>query len=299
MYSLIILLLVSYVQTQQDTCSCSCCVGQFCSPTNVGNFSLQSCTLETCRTYCRIYSQCQTDYPYGQVLPQCLSSLTTMSPSYNCRCDCCRTGSPSCTPFFVGYSTAYSCQPGSCSISCAAQYPGQCASDQYGQTVGTCIGAITTTTTTTVSTTSGYWLGNTCSCRCCQSGPNCTPYITVGNAIVTQCSSTTCITACQTQYPSSCPSNSNFGQTNGVCTNQTSVNTRCQCQCCGLNGCPTYYVNTNEGCASCSTLCQQQCGYTNPTTYTCGSNRSNKSIQVSVPLIIFITIIILPIYSIF
>ncbi len=303
MYSLILLLLISYVQAQQDMCLCSCCIGQSCNPTYVGASSLSSCTYQSCYTSCRnLYTQCQLDYPNGQVVPQCVSTATTLSPSFNCRCDCCRTGSPTCSTIFVGYSTSYTCQPGSCSISCTTQYPTQCVSDQSGQTSGTCIGMITTTTTstTTISTTSRSSSGNTCSCLCCQSGPSCSPNIEVGIATgVAQCSSAACTTACQNQYPASCPSISYLGNTTGVCAGPTSGNTRCRCQCCGINGCPTYDVNTNSDCTSCPSLCQQRCGYTNPTTFTCASNRSIKSTPSSLLLFIFLSLVISPLYSIF
>ncbi len=302
MYSLILLLLISSVRTQQDMCKCSCCTGQSCNPTYMGSSYIPACRFETCHTYCRSsYALCQTDYPYGQTLSECSSNASTIAPFYSCRCDCCRTGSASCTPFFVGYSTTYVCQPSSCSISCATLYPNQCPSDQSGQTDGTCTGLITTTTsTTTVSTpATGSWLGNTCECMCCQSGPNCIPNTAVGNAAVSQCSSAACTAACQNQYPSACPSMASLGQTNGTCTSQNSGNTRCRCQCCGTDGCPTYYVYTNAGCTSCNTLCQRGCGNTNTVTYSCDSNRSNKSIDFSLPLIIFVTLLIVPFSAIF
>jgi hypothetical protein len=297
MYSLILLLLISYVQAQQSICSCSCCVGQFCNPIDIGVFYLQSCTSESCRTSCRnTFTECQQDYPNGQVVPQC-SSTTTL---YNCQCDCCRTGISACTPTLVGYSAAYTCQTSSCSIYCARQYPAQCVADQSGQTIGTCIGMITTTTTTTVSTTSRPSSGNTCSCLCCQSGPSCSPNIEVGIATgVGLCSSTVCTTACQNQYPMSCPSSSYVGYTNGVCTSPNSGNTRCRCQCCGIVGCPTHDVNTYADCTSCPSLCQQRCGNTNPTTYTCASNKSIKSTPSSLLLFIFLSLVISSLYSIF
>ncbi|CAF0941541.1 unnamed protein product [Rotaria sordida] len=298
MYLLVILLLINYAQTQQDICSCSCCIGEFCSPTVLGTFDIRSCTIEACRLQCRTsFAQCQADYPNGQVLPQCLSYV---SPSYNCRCDCCNTGSTTCIPIFVGYSTAYVCQSSACSISCTTQYPSQCVSNQNGQTIGTCTGPITTTattiSTTTVSrSTNSLWIGHTCSCMCCQSGPNCSPNIEVGITTTSQCSSLACTTACQNQYPSVCPLVLNLGQTNGTCISQSSGNTRCQCQCCGTNGCPTYEINTNGDCTSCYTLCQRQslCGNTNTVTYSCTTNKSKISVEISLSLIIFISIIVL------
>ncbi|CAF3012315.1 unnamed protein product [Rotaria sp. Silwood2] len=98
-----------------------------------------------------------------------------------------------------------------------------------------------------------------------------------------QCSSSACISACQNQYPGVCPSIVDLGQTNGVCISQSGGNTRCQCQCCGTNGCPTCEINTNENCASCSTLCQQQsiCGNTNTVTHSCNTNQSKRSVEFS------------------
>ncbi len=305
MYLLITLLLVTYVRTQQDLCSCSCCVGQFCIPVLLGTFNIQSCLTEICRSYCRnSYLQCQTDYPNGQLVAQCSS---TVSPLYNCQCDCCSIGSALCSPVFVGYSTAYTCQPGACSISCSAQYPNQCVSNQNGQTNGTCIGAITTTTTTTTTTTSAIttttvsgattsWLGNTCSCMCCQSGPTCSPNIYVGDTSASQCLSTTCTEACQNRYPSFCPLISLLGQTNGTCRIQNTGNTRCRCQCCATNGCSSYEINTNGDCISCYSMCRQNlpCGNTNNVTESC---ESNKSMQFSVTLSMFTLITSLSFFS--
>ncbi|CAF2772781.1 unnamed protein product [Rotaria sp. Silwood2] len=262
---------------------------------------MQSCTLDTCRLQCRTsFSQCQADSPNGQISVQCLPYT---NPLYNCQCDCCNTGSTTCTPFFVGYSTAYVCTPGSCSISCNTQYPIQCVSNHNGQTSGICTGPITTTTTTTTTTltttvnrlTDSPSIGQTCSCMCCQSGPNCSPNTYVGNVIVPQCSSSTCIAACQTRYPGLCPSVFNLGQTNGICISQNNGNIRCQCQCCEANGCPTYNLMTNGDCTSCYTLCQQgsPCSNTNTVTYSCNPNKSKKSAEFSLSFIIFISVIVL------
>jgi hypothetical protein len=302
MHPLIILLLINYVRTQQDLCSCSCCFGQSCNPVYIGALSMQFCTAETCRTNCRnSYPQCQANDQNGQVVPYCFSYTPTNSPLYNCQCDCCKTGVLPCTPFFVGYSTAHICDPSACSISCFRQYPNQCASDSTGQTSGTCVGLITTTTTittttsATVSTSAGSLLGNTCSCMCCQSGPNCSPNIQVGIATVSQCSPTSCTAACQNQYSAACPSLPYLGLTNGICLNQNSGKTRCQCQCCVTNGCPSYDIYTNEDCTSCHTLCQQQspCGTTIPATFVCNSSIPTKSTQFPLPLIILISLFIL------
>lgn len=303
MHSLILVLLIRYVYTQQqDLCHCSCCIGQSCIPNYVGATSVLSCTSELCRMYCRYsYAQCQVDSSNGQIIPQCSSNSTTINPLYNCRCDCCQTGSPACTPNFVGYSTAYLCQSSACSISCAVQYPSQCISNQNGQTNGLCLGPITTTTTlapTTVSTSGGSGSSYRCSCLCCQSGPNCSPNSEVGITFAGECTSSACTTACQNQYSTACPSNYYLGCTNGVCRGLSSTTNQCGCQCCGLTGCPTYNVYTNAGCASCATLCSQRCNYTNPLTITCDSNGSIKdSLPLSLRLLLSILIFILLLYS--
>ena len=302
MYSLILVLLISYVQAQQqqDLCHCSCCIGQFCNPTYVGVISTPSCTSESCRTYCRnSYLQCRGDDTNGQIFSQCSSNVAPSGPSFSCQCNCCRTGSATCSPSFVGYSTAYTCQPGACSISCVSQYPNQCVSDQNGQTNGVCIGTITTTTTTT-TTTGGSGSGYKCSCLCCSSGSNCSPNSEVGVTSASQCTPAACTAACQNQYPTACPSNSYIGYSRGVCSGSSSSTTRCGCQCCGLSGCPTYDVYTNADCSSCATLCSERCGNTNPLTVTCGSNTSIKG-TASSSLLVFLSILIfmLPLYSSF
>lgn len=297
MSPLILVLLISCVQAQQqqDLCHCSCCRGQFCSPSYVGVISAPSCTLESCRTYCRnSYSQCQVDGTNGQIFPQCSSNVSpSSSPSFNCQCNCCRTGSATCSPSFVGYSTAYTCQPGACSISCVSQYPDRCVSDQNGQTNGVCIGAITTTTTTTTTTTGGGPGSNyKCSCLCCNSGSNCSPNSEVGITYAAQCTSAACTAACQNQYLTACPSNPYIGYSRGVCSGSSSSTTRCGCQCCGLSGCPTYDVYTNANCSSCAALCSERCGYTNPLTVTCDSNGSIKT-STSSSLLLFLPFLIL------
>ncbi|CAF1157240.1 unnamed protein product [Adineta steineri] len=216
--------------------------------------------------------------------PQCTSSI---AQQYSCQCNCCNTGSASCSPSYVGTSVAYTCASGSCSISCAQQYPSQCISNQNGQTQGQCMGPITTTTTTT---TVGPWLGNTCSCMCCQSGSSCTPTY-VGITSASQCSLTACNQACQIRYPSVRPSLYILGQTSGTCTGSTtSGTTRCACSCCGTNGCFNHDIRTNEGCTTCNSLCQSQSQCTNPSqvTQTCYLNNA-KTFH---PWIIFILSII-------
>ncbi|CAF0890009.1 unnamed protein product [Adineta steineri] len=295
MYLLITLLLVTFVSCQQDICSCSCCVGQFCDPVFIGSSDIQTCTKESCSSYCRsLNSQCQIDYPNGQILATC-SPINT--PLYKCQCNCCNTGSALCAPAFIGYSTAFVCQISSCSLSCLDQYPDRCISNERGQTNGTCIGEIitsttsTTTTTTTIATAS--WIGNTCSCMCCQSGPSCSPNVYVGPVLAAQCSPIACTQECQNKYPSSCPSISYLGQTNGTCTNQNNGNTRCKCQCCDTTGCQSSETSTNEDCTTCYSLCRQSlvCGNTNNVTESCVNNTTKKMIPYSILLTVFISII--------
>ncbi|CAF3261588.1 unnamed protein product [Rotaria socialis] len=256
---------------------------------------MQSCTIETCLIQCRnAYFQCQTNPPVEHVSAQCLPSV---SPLYNCQCDCCISSSTTCIPSFVGYSTTYQCQPSACGVSCSAQYPLQCVRNQNGRISGTCTGSITTTTSTTTISRATNAPGSTltCSCMCCQSGSNCLPNIDVGIATISQCSSVTCTQACQNQYVALCPSLIYLGQTNGSCITQNSGNTRCQCQCCTTNGCPTSTINTNGDCASCYTLCQRQspCGSAKPVAYSCTKNKSKISAGFSLPMIILISIMLL------
>ncbi|CAF1055996.1 unnamed protein product [Adineta steineri] len=345
---LIIFLLFAIVRTQQYPCSCSCCNGASCIPIVLSTVYAQSCTTEACLQQCRASypTICQATPPYGQTIAQCISDniqqyscqcncCNTGSPScstfyvgtsiaytcasgscsiscaqqypsqclnnqngqtqgtctglittttttttsstniqqYNCRCDCCNTGSPSCSTSYVGTSIAYTCASGSCSISCAQQYPSQCLNNQHGQTQGTCTDLITTTTTTT---TIDPWLGNTCSCMCCQSGSDCSPTY-VGTTSAFQCLATACHQACQIRYPSVCPSYYFLGQTIGTCTSSTtSGTTRCACNCCGTSGCFNYDIRTNEGCTTCNSLCQSQsrCTNTYQVTQTCYPNNT-------------------------
>ncbi|CAF1209569.1 unnamed protein product [Adineta steineri] len=286
---LIIFLLFTVVRAQQQyPCSCSCCNGASCIPNVLSTVYALSCTTEACLVQCRASypTICQATPPYGQIIAQCTSSI---AQQYSCQCNCCNTGSASCSPSYVGTSVAYTCASGSCSISCAQQYPSQCISNQNGQTQGLCMGPITTTTTTT---TVGPWLGNTCSCMCCQSGSSCTPTY-VGITSASQCLSTACNQACQIRYPSVCPSLYILGQTIGTCTSSTtSGTTQCACNCCGTTGCFNYTIRTNEGCTACNSLCQSQsqsqCPNTFQVTHTCSLNNA-KTFH---PWIIFILSII-------
>jgi hypothetical protein len=283
MYVLLIILFVTGIGAQYQ-CSCSCCLGQSCQPTLVGNVNVQNCSAELCLAQCRCtYSQCSaTNAFYGQVLSQCLSTIVNQ---YSCQCLCCNTGSVTCTPIFVG-----------CSIACTDQYPAQCVSNQYGQTVGTCSGTVTTTT---AITTVAPWLGNICSCLYCPSGYSCLSNTLVGVTSVSQCSSSDCTLACQNRYPVTCTT-AYLSQISGVCLIQTSGRTRCKCNCCSTTGCIDYELNTNDTCTSCYSKCQQvsPCVYstTRPITYTCATNNSIIK-KFSFPVFILMIIIIVSFFN--
>jgi hypothetical protein len=274
MQLLILFLLLTSIQAQQNSCSCSCCNSLFCNPTSLPTNYIQNCTLVSCLAQCRAtYTQCQGNYPSGYISVQCGSNIV---PQFNCRCDCCNTGSTSCSPSNVGYTLAFSCQPGACSIACKEQYPYQCVADQNGLTQGTCIGFISTTTAaTTTTTTMGPWLGNTCSCTCYQTCSSCLP-TSAGVTSASYCSPVTCTQACQNQYPLSCLSASNISQTIGTCVSGNG-DTRCNCRCCSTNGCINYGISTNGGCTMCDSMCRQYipCSTTaQVTVQTCSTNNA-------------------------
>jgi hypothetical protein len=270
-----VIFLLTSIAAQQDSCSCSCCMGLNCSPLTLPTLVVSYCTLNKCLEQCRAaYSQCQSSYPNGIITPQCVS---TNVQQFSCRCDCCYTNSGSCLPVFVGLANAYTCQSGSCSISCAQQYPNQCQSNQNGQTQGNCIGSLTTTTSTT---TSGSWLGNTCSCMCCNNGTYCSPlYVVITSDY--QCSLTSCTQACQIRYPLTCPSSMVTGQTNGTCINSNIGLARCRCNCCSNTGCITYELNTNGNCTSCDAACRHTSICINPheTTSVCYTNGADMLLR--------------------
>jgi hypothetical protein len=270
---LLVFLLLANVRAQQSPCSCSCCNFQGCTPSPLPTVYVPYCTSDTCTAQCRAaYPQCQVTYPYGQISAVC---GTTAVQLYSCRCDCCNTGSATCLPSTIGTSIAYTCQTASCSISCNDQYPSQCVSNQNGQTQGTCTGPITTTSSTT---TVGPWLGNTCSCSCCQTGSSCLPTY-VGITSASLCSSTACTQACQIRYPSFCPSLYQIGQTSGTCSSTTTGNTRCACRCLGATGYLDYNIVTNGGCITCDSVCRSQlpCISTTQVTYTCSTSNAKTS----------------------
>jgi hypothetical protein len=187
------ILLLNIVQIESYTCSCSCCFGQGCQAALLPSLvDAQQCTDASCLEACKArYYQCNVSPPNGQAIGRCLTtttSTTTRSPeiggAYTCVCNCCNTGSYTCTPVFIGYTNAHSCQVGACSIACTKQYPSVCVNNQFGQTQGICT-AVGTSTATIPSGSSR------CGCSCCGSS-GCHNYeVTTTNG----CSS--CYTACQ------------------------------------------------------------------------------------------------------
>ncbi|CAF0762613.1 unnamed protein product [Adineta steineri] len=286
-------LIIVFITTihAQYPCSCLCCIGQNCQSATIGYVYAPYCTADSCSQTCRDkYYQCSAYTPYGQATGQCISG-TTIAPAngpYSCRCDCCSSGSTTCAPVLVGYTTTYSCLPGSCSIACNSAYPLLCVSNQYGQTQGSCQGLTTTATTTT---TIGPWLGNACSCYCCTSNSYCIPTILVGNTSAAQCSTVACTQACQIRYPPLCPLTTSVGQTLGQCLTSVSGTTRCRCNCCGSIACKDFDAYTTGDCTLCSSTCAQytQCINTYQITYTCDANSVTYT-QLSIFCVIFLFI---------
>jgi len=147
--------LLNIVRIQSYPCSCSCCLGQGCQASQLlGTVDAQYCTDASCLDACKArHYECNIFPPYGQAIGKCLTATTTTTNSpitggpYPCQCNCCNTGTYLCTPSLVGYTNAYSCQVGACSIACTKQYPTICVNNQYGQTQGSCLGITTSTAT--------------------------------------------------------------------------------------------------------------------------------------------------------
>ena len=284
----IIVLLLANTRAQLSSCTCSCCVnlvaGESCTPISLPSVAVQICTLESCLAQCRAtYSQCRGNSPADHIstVPQCVSTTTTTGitngPAYNCRCDCCNTGSTSCTPVYIGNAYSYSCQAGSCSISCQQRYPSQCRADHTGLTQGTC--------TNLVTTTISPWLGNLCKCICCSTNSNC-PSPTVGVTSASSCSVDSCTQACRNQYPASCLLSSGTSQTTGTCLSATGGRTNCNCECRGTNGILTYRINNNDDCTTCLSNCQQNspCTNTNQVLVQSCSTNPNNSKTILLPM---------------
>lgn len=280
--------MVTSIRAQQP-CSCSCCARFLCNPTQLPTLYIQTCTLENCLGHCRgVYSQCRVNYPYGILSAQCGPPSTLQ---YLCRCDCCNTGSASCTPSYVGYAVAYLCKAESCSVACANRYPNLCVASHIGQTVGTCFihsGATTLSSTASMCTppatcipplkpttalTTLPWTQDTCSCTCCASGSHCSP-IYVGGVSACQCSSESCTQACHSRYPAQCPASPSIGQTIGTCINGLSGNILCKCSCCTASGCLFYDATVSEKCSMCEAACKQNapCVNRDQISYTCLCN---------------------------
>jgi hypothetical protein len=299
MQLLVIFLLLISIRAQPNTCSCSCCrspvTGQSCTPTSLASFGLQNCLLESCLAQCRArYYECQGNSLTDYISVQCATTATTstpIAPQFNCRCDCCSTGSTSCLPSYVGNALAYLCQAGSCSISCQQRYPNQCKADQTGLTQGTCTDFITTTTTTTTTITVGPWLGNLCKCTCCSTSSYC-PSTTVGVASASSCSSSVCTQACRNQYPSSCLSSANISQSSGTCLSDIGASTNCNCECCETSRCINYKINTNEFCSTCDSICRlnSPCTNTAPVVVQSCSTNNAKTILPWMNFILLISI---------
>lgn len=268
---------MSTVRSQQSSCLCSCCNGFSCNPILLPAIYVPNCTLTQCLAQCQVtYSQCRINQYYDRISAECRSVST---PQYICRCQCCKIGSTSCVPSYVGSAVSFLCNIESCSIACANQYPNLCASDHLGQTQGSCVGPVTTTTTL------APWSGNTCSCACCNTGSFCSP-VYVGTISDYRCTSGTCTQVCQNQYPSKCPYWSNLGQVVGTCTSSTNENIRCKCQCCGTNGCLNFELIHSQDCRMCDSMCRSRspCTINDPITYSCIRNNA----KVFLPSFIFL-----------
>lgn len=149
------ILLSQSVLTHCYQCTCSCCLGSGCLTMPLPDpVEAQQCTSTSCLAACKArYYQCTAPLGQGYAVGTCSSATTGVStPSsiiagpYACQCKCCNTGTYQCTTSFVGWTNAYSCTEGACSISCTNNYPNSCVSNQNGRTEGTCIGTSSSTT---------------------------------------------------------------------------------------------------------------------------------------------------------
>lgn len=174
-------------------CSCSCCLGSGCIASRLSDpVEAAQCTDASCLAACKArYYQCTASPGYGQAIGYCSSTTTSVStPSslisgpYACQCKCCNSNTYQCTPSFVGWTNAYSCTEGACSISCARDYPSSCVNNHNGRTEGICIGASS-------STTNSPNRSVRCECTCYGSNGVEMYEVTAANG----CSS--CLTACQ------------------------------------------------------------------------------------------------------
>ena len=135
---------------------------------------------------------------------------------------------------------------------------------RLGVTQGICTDFITTTSTATTTIIIGSWLGNTCKCTCCPTSSYC-PAADVGVTSASSCSSSSCTQACRNQYPFSCLSSSSISQISGTCISNIGANTFCNCRCCETSRCIDYSINTNGGCSTCDSICQENTPCVNST----------------------------------
>ncbi|CAF1053037.1 unnamed protein product [Didymodactylos carnosus] len=203
--TLVLFCVVKLSSEQPHSCACNCCPTSNCYPSLVGQAYAANCSRAACTDACKVqYTSSCASY-FGKIDAYCTSSLTTTTQQFNCRCDCCNTGS-TCSLNAIGTSTAWSCSPQACTIACYQQYPYVCVSSSLGQTSGQCTGLATTT-----AAPNSY----RCSCKCCNNGQLCTTY-QVGTTVAQECSPNSCAEQCRKQYPQICAS-SPLGQTQGIC----------------------------------------------------------------------------------
>lgn len=192
--AILFILLLNIVRIQSYPCSCSCCLGSSCQPSQLTDtVDAPYCTDASCLAACRArYYQCNVTPPNGQAIGKCLATTTTTTTGssitdgpYTCQCYCCNTGTYQCTPTFVGFTNAHVCLVGTCSISCTVKYPNVCVNNQYGQTQGTCMGITTSTAVIPIGSVR-------CGCYC--SGLNGSH----NYEVITTNGCSTCLSACQT-----------------------------------------------------------------------------------------------------
>lgn len=296
--SLFLLALSIRAQQAPYQCSCGCCNSPGCNPGFIGYAQSPTCSSEACLAQCRCtFPQCLTSPPYGQVVATCSSPVPV---PVICNCQCCNTGSVSCQPIPIGSTITGICSPSACSIACFQQYPNQCAANFTGQTIGTCIGPVTTTTTMS-TTLQPIWLGNLCVCTFCQSALSCYSPLYLGATSSAQCSVSACTQACQSRYSTNCVTTSYQGQVTGVCPTLAIGNVKCRCNCCGsVTGCIDYELNINGTCTGCQGACQQvsPCANAFGVTATCSYNhvvpvmmaRSKPSVFLSIVILLLSTL---------
>jgi hypothetical protein len=181
------------VRAQSYECQCSCCLGPSCIPKQMNISQIQQCTDISCLAACKArYYQCHASPLNGQARGICKTTTTTTTTTrstslvglHTCRCDCCHTGSYLCIPTNVGYTNAFACHAGACSIACSRQYAFECVNNQYGQTQGICMSSS--------SSTSAIIPGSfRCGCSCRDSNEHHT------YEVFTSLGCSSCLQACQ------------------------------------------------------------------------------------------------------